>query len=195
MYRGEIIVQSQSQLRLFLCLRQKQSTEQTLRDLVATKLICIADNVKSPNEFTRLLSHIVRDYPIHHDDVIKWKYFPRYWPFVRGIHRSTVTSRHKGQWRGASMFSLICARINDWVNNREAGDFERHRSHYDVIEMIVAQWRHVAGDFLVNNDSDTGFLPDGTRPLLGIALSYDQAEWWTRFFFLFRISRHATIRE
>ena len=21
------------------------------------------------------------------DDVIKWKYFPRYWPFVRGIHQ------------------------------------------------------------------------------------------------------------
>ena len=25
---------------------------------------------------------------IFHDDVIKWKHFPRYWPFVRGIHRS-----------------------------------------------------------------------------------------------------------
>ena len=23
-----------------------------------------------------------------HDDVIKWKHFPRYWPFVRGIHWS-----------------------------------------------------------------------------------------------------------
>ena len=23
-----------------------------------------------------------------HDDVIKWNTFPRYWPFVRGIHRS-----------------------------------------------------------------------------------------------------------
>ena len=36
-----------------------------------------------------------------HDDVIKWKYFPRYWPFVRGIHRSPVNSPHEGQWRGA----------------------------------------------------------------------------------------------
>ena len=26
-------------------------------------------------------------YPAH-DDVIKWKHFPRNWPFVRGIHRS-----------------------------------------------------------------------------------------------------------
>ena len=25
-----------------------------------------------------------------HDDVIKWKYFPRYWPFVLGIHWSPV---------------------------------------------------------------------------------------------------------
>ena len=44
-----------------------------------------------------------------HDDVIKWKHFPRYWPFVRGIHRSPVNSPHKGQWRGALMFYLICA--------------------------------------------------------------------------------------
>ena len=50
-----------------------------------------------------------------HDDVIKWKHFPRYWPFVRGIYRSSVNSPHKGQWRGASMFSLICAWINAWV--------------------------------------------------------------------------------
>ena len=32
-----------------------------------------------------------------HDDVIKWKHFPRYWPFVRGIRRSRVNSPHKGQ--------------------------------------------------------------------------------------------------
>ena len=30
-----------------------------------------------------------------HDDVIKWKHFPRYLPFVRGIHRSSVNSPHK----------------------------------------------------------------------------------------------------
>ena len=30
-----------------------------------------------------------------HDDVIKWNHFPRYWPFVRGIHRSPVNSPHK----------------------------------------------------------------------------------------------------
>ena len=70
-----------------------------------------------------------------HDDVTKWKLFPRYWPFVRGIHRSPVNSPHKGQWRRALMYSLICARINDWVNNREAGDLRRHQAHCDVIVM------------------------------------------------------------
>ena len=29
-----------------------------------------------------------------HDDVIEWKHFLRYWPFVRGIHRSPVNSPH-----------------------------------------------------------------------------------------------------
>ena len=61
--------------------------------------------------------------------------FPRYWPIVRGIHRLTVNSPHKGQWRGGLMFSLICAWINGRVNNREAGDLRRHGGHYDVTIM------------------------------------------------------------
>ena len=72
-----------------------------------------------------------------HDDVIKWKHFPRNWPFVRKIHRSPVNFPHKGQWRGALMFSLIYAWINDWANNREAGDMRRYPVHYDVIVMIL----------------------------------------------------------
>ena len=76
------------------------------------------------------------DKQVFHDDVTKWKHFPRNWSFVRGIHRSPVNSPHKGQWRGALMFSLICARINGWVNNHEAGDLRRLRAHYDVIVMV-----------------------------------------------------------
>ena len=52
-----------------------------------------------------------------------------------GIHRSSVNSPHKGHGRGALMLSLICAWIKGWVNNREAGDLRRHRTHYDVIVM------------------------------------------------------------
>ena len=47
-----------------------------------------------------------------------------------------VNSPHKGQWRGALMFSLICVWINGWVNNRGAGDLRRHRGHYDVMVMF-----------------------------------------------------------
>ena len=60
--------------------------------------------------------------------------FLRYWP--------PMNSPHKGQWRGALMFSLICAWIDDWVNNREAGDLTRHRSHCDVnvLKIILVGW-------------------------------------------------------
>ena len=40
----------------------------------------------------------------HHGDVIKWKHFPQYLPFVRGIYWSPVTSPHKSQWRRALCF-------------------------------------------------------------------------------------------
>ena len=68
-------------------------------------------------------------------DAIKWKHISCYWPFMWGIHRSLANSPHKGQWRGALVFSLICARTNGWVNNGDAGDLRRHRAHHDVILM------------------------------------------------------------
>ena len=70
-----------------------------------------------------------------HDDVIKWKHFPRYWSFVWGIHRSPVNSTHKGQWRRVLMFYLICAWTNGWVNTRDVGDLRRHRDNYDATVM------------------------------------------------------------
>ena len=99
-----------------------------------------------------------------HDDVIKWKHFPRYWPFVRGIHRSLVNSLRKGQWRGSLMFSLICAWINRWVHNREADDLRRHRAHYDVIAMVSERCLIV----FMSARSDPCFIIVGTMlyPLL-----------------------------
>ena len=80
-----------------------------------------------------IAAKLVRVQLTTHDDVIKWKHFPRYRPFLWGIHRSRWIPDPEGQWRGASMFTLICARINGWVNNREAVEWRRHRCHYDVI--------------------------------------------------------------
>ena len=65
---------------------------------------------------------------LFHDDVIKWRHFPRYWSFVRG------------------MFSLICVWINDWVNDREAGDLRRYRAHYDVIVMFAIYGTQMNGN-------------------------------------------------
>ena len=53
-----------------------------------------------------------------HDNVIKWKYFPRYWPFVRGMH----------QWPGiphtkASDRELWCFLWSapEWTVGKESG--------------------------------------------------------------------------
>ena len=70
-----------------------------------------------------------------HDDAIKWKHYPFYWPFLWGIHRPTVNSPHKGEWSGALMLSLICASTNSWANNGEAGVLRHHCAHYHVIVM------------------------------------------------------------
>ena len=83
--------------------------------------------------------------------------FPRYWPFVRGIHRSPMNSPHKGQWRGALIFSLICAWINGQENNRETDDLRHHRAHYDVIVMRrsvlitdISKYDNAINNFLYN---------------------------------------------
>ena len=101
----------------------------------------------------RSLPPLYRDI-LSHDDVIKWKQFPLCWPFVRGIHRSPVNSPHKGQWREALMFSLICAWIKAWVNNREAGDLRLDRGHYDVIVMYM-NWTMKSHRSLLSFCTDT----------------------------------------
>ena len=95
--------------------------------------------------------------------------FPRYWPFVRGIHRSPVNSPHKGQWRGALMFSLICARINGWVNNGKAGDLRRHRVHYDVTVMDTCG-ETVSFDKPLRRTNDENFRPQSRSILHPMAL-------------------------
>ena len=104
-----------------------------------------------------LMALIIQDLPSNmhmiccwfgsHEDVIKWKHFLHYRPFVRGIHRSPVNSPHKGQWRGGLTFSLICTWRNDWVNNRDAGDLRRYRAHYDVTIMLTCYMKNKVSDW------------------------------------------------
>ena len=76
-----------------------------------------------------------------HDDIIKWKHFRRYWSFVRGIGEFTghrwIPLTKASDAGLAFMCSLICALTNGWINNREAGDLIRHRSHCDITVMIT----------------------------------------------------------
>ena len=53
---------------------------------------------------------------------------------------SPVHSPPKGAGRGASMFSLMCARTSGWANNRDAGALGRHRTRYDIIAMMDHYW-------------------------------------------------------
>ena len=90
------------------------------------------------------------------DDVIKWRQFPRYWSFVRGIHRSSANSPHNDQWRVPLIFSLICAWRNGWVNHRDAGDLRCHRAHYNATVMsndmlILALFTLPTVSLIVNN--------------------------------------------
>ena len=114
---------------------------QFITDMVFSMYMCtqfgLFGEVKS---MSNVLIHVI------HDDVIKWKHFPRYWPFVRAIHRSPVNSPHKGQWRGALMFPLIYAWINGGANNCEAGDLRRHYLLYlpgnnITVTSKLAWWR------------------------------------------------------
>ena len=66
-----------------------------------------------------------------------WRQSLRVTGHLSGEYRSLVNSPHKGQWRGALMFSLICAWIKGWLNNHAAYDLRRHRAIYDVVVMAV----------------------------------------------------------
>ena len=67
-----------------------------------------------------------------HDDVINWKYYPRYWLFVWGIHRSPVNSPLKGQWRRLDVFFYL--RLNKRLSKQSWGWWFEMPSH--------PLWRH-----------------------------------------------------
>ena len=101
--------------------------------------------------------------------------FPRYRPFVRGLHRSPVNSPHKGQWRGALLFSLICPWINDWVNKCETGDLRRHRAHCDVTVMTSRDLHYIHRPSLQGSPLSpplTAGIPDRIRSIKSLWLDY-----------------------
>ena len=80
---------------------------------------------------------------IFHDDVIKWKHFRVTAPLCGKFIGHWWIPLHESQWRGALMFSLICAWTNGCTNNRYTVDLRRHRPHYDVIVMSFRNISHI----------------------------------------------------
>ena len=93
----------------------------------------------------------------------------------------TGNSPYKGQWRTALIFSLICAWINGWVNDREAGESRRHRDRYDVIVMhrcthrctdeswhpvVLFEWRNLV-QYKISGSLKTGVTLQWTYPTCG----------------------------
>ena len=85
-----------------------------------------------------------------HDDAIKWKGFPRCWPFVRGICRSLVNSPDRGRWRGALMFSLmviviLCTRVKCVNAVRMRASWWRHQM--EIFYALLAACPPATGEF------------------------------------------------
>ena len=91
-----------------------------------------------------------------HYDVINWKHFLRYWPFVRGIHRWPVDSPHKGPVTTQTFdVTLLLVWTNGWTNTRLTGNSRRHDCHLTlpqcltftlVIVIPVVQWFNIYDD-------------------------------------------------
>ena len=58
-------------------------------------ILCIWQETHETVWNTRKMSAHDRANPSH-DGALKWKHFPRYWPFVRGIHQWPLDSLHNG---------------------------------------------------------------------------------------------------
>ena len=87
---------------------------------------------------------------------------------------------HKGQWRGALMFSLIYAWINDWVNNHEVGDLRRRRGHYDVIVMEgISGWKSSLVLCICRRQTDLIYLKLGRGTRYGTAHMETAQAWLT----------------
>ena len=101
--------------------------------------------------------------------------FPRYWSFVRGIHRSPVNSPHKDQWRGALMFSLISAWINGLVNNHVVGDFRSHCAHYDVTVMVL--WYTNRIYHIIQSDPNNSPIYTSNCPTTAFLVFHHYIDW------------------
>ena len=91
---------------------------------------------KSGKPLTEFLPQPERDQPLwkvwhgpKHGDVIKWKHFPRYWPFARGF------PSHRPVTRSSGVFFDLC------LNKR----FSKQSKHWRFAMPWRSLWRHCNG--------------------------------------------------
>ena len=110
-------------------------------------------------------SYIINHYIViadHDDDVIKCKYFPSYWPFVRGIHRSRVDSRPlvTGEFSSQRPMTLsfnvsFDLRLNEQLRKQLRHWCLRcHCTHYDVTVIYNIQHRLLGKREIMFESSD-----------------------------------------
>ena len=80
---------------------------------------------------------------IYDYEIMTRKYFPRYWPFVRGFHQWPMGFPHKGH--GFFSFDVRLGRL--LKNSRVSGDLRRYESHeaslychHDISRMYSPQY-------------------------------------------------------
>ena len=120
----------------------------------------INGSLLSTSKHYNSLTHLILTWWRH-----KWKNVPRYWLFVRGIHRSPVDFPHKGQWRVTLMFSLICAWTNFCTSNRDTGDLKNHRPRYDVTVILTYLEINSARRELIRNTTQVTHTSQGLQVL------------------------------
>ena len=88
--------------------------------------------------------HITGD----HGDVIKWKHFPRYWPFVRGNHRPPVNSPHKGPVTRSFDDLRLNKRLSKQSKSRwfetQACSLWRHNNDLGPMRSYPLQWSQMS---------------------------------------------------
>ena len=88
---------------------------------------------------------------------------------------------HKGQWRGALMFSLICVWTNGWVNNRYTGDLRHSYRISYLLYISRSLWHHCNVHTLPSSLQASLFIPIfaiGNHDSNGLA----QFEVWTKLY-------------
>ena len=99
-------------------------------------LSCKSVSLVSPVDIWKLEIPVYFQSDHVHDDVMKWKHFPRYWPFVWGIHRCPVNSPHK--WPVTRSFDVFFdLRLNKQLSKQWWGWW------FDTLSCPL--WRHRNG--------------------------------------------------